>query len=215
MRQIQRPRSPPFTPNWRHDLTVEQLDQFLASYGYFALFGLLMLGIVGPLIPDETILVLAGIAAHQGRFELRLTIAVAFAGSLCGITLSYLLGRTGGIYVLERFAPVRRWISPHLPKARHWFSRYGKWTLPLGYFVAGIRHFTALVAGMTGLPFRVFALYAWPGGFVWVSVFVLLGYFLGSQWETVAQQLDRAAIAAAVLLAAGGGFLWWWRSRRR
>ena len=149
-----------FSRDWRsqavafacHGATshVEHLDQFLSSYGYFALFGLLMLGIVGPLIPDETILVFAGIAAHQGRFDLKLANAVAFGGSLCGITLSYLLGKTGAIYVLERFEPVRRFVTPHLPKAREWFSRYGKWTLPLGYFVAGIRHFTALVAGMTG-----------------------------------------------------------------
>jgi membrane protein DedA with SNARE-associated domain len=192
---------------------VEHIDQFLAHYGYFALFGLLMLGIVGPLIPDETILVLAGIAAHQGRLDLTLTIAVAFAGSLCGITLSYLLGKTGAIYALERFGPVRRYVTPHLPKAREWFTRYGKWTLPVGYFVAGIRHFTALVAGMTGLSFRVFALYAWPGGLVWVTVFVLLGYFLGSQWETVVRQLDHIALGAAIA-AAVGGLVWWLRSRR-
>ena len=192
---------------------MEHLDQFLAHYGYFALFGLLMLGIVGPLIPDETILVLSGIAAHQGRFDLKLTIAVAFAGSLCGITLSYLLGKTGAIYALERIEPVRRFVSPHLPKAQEWFARYGKWTLPLGYFVAGIRHFTALVAGMTGLSFRVFAVYAWPGGLVWVTVFVLLGYFLGSQWEAVARQLDHIAVVVAVVAAAAG--IWWWIRHRR
>jgi len=37
---------------------LEHIDLFLAHYGYFAIFALLMLGIVGPLIPDETILVL-------------------------------------------------------------------------------------------------------------------------------------------------------------
>ena len=193
---------------------MEHIDQFLASYGYFALFGLLMLGIVGPLIPDETILVLAGVAAHEGRFDLQTTIAVAFAGSLCGITLSYVLGRTGGIFILEKFGPFRRWVTPHLPRAQEWFGRFGKWTLPLGYFVAGIRHFTALTAGMTGLPFRTFALYAWPGGLVWVSIFVLLGYFLGSQWQAIVRQLDRAAIVVAILLAVGA-FLWWFRSRQR
>jgi membrane protein DedA with SNARE-associated domain len=192
---------------------VEHIDQFLASYGYFAIFGLLMLGIVGPLIPDETILVFAGILAHQGRFDVGTTIAVAFAGSLCGITLSYTLGRTGAVYVLERFGPWRRHAMPHLPKAKEWFARFGKWTLPMGYFVAGVRHFTALVAGMTCLPFRTFALYAWPGGLMWVTVFVLLGYFLGEQWQTVAANLDKAAIIVAVLVAAGG-VVWWWRSSR-
>lgn len=191
---------------------MEHIDQFLASYGYFALFALLMLGIVGPLIPDETILVLAGVAAQEGRFDLGATIGVAFAGSLCGITLSYVLGRTGAIYVLERFSPFRRWVMPHLPRAQEWFGRFGKWTLPVGYFVAGVRHFTALTAGMAKLPFGTFALYAWPGGLVWVTIFILLGYFLGHQWEAVVQRLDQVAIVAAVLLGLGG-LLWWFRSR--
>src|SRR5665213_1294560 len=86
---------------------------FLAHYGYFAIFGLLTLGIVGPWIPDETILVLAGLAVHRGELQLETTISVAFAGSLCGISLSYVLGRTGAIYALERFEPLQR----HLPQA--------------------------------------------------------------------------------------------------
>ena len=80
---------------------------------------LLMLGIVGPLIPDDTILVLSGLAVHRGQLQLGTTIAVAYAGSLCGISLSYTLGRTGAIYVLERFPPVERWVNRHLPRFRN------------------------------------------------------------------------------------------------
>src|SRR5256884_9165734 len=113
-----------------------------------------MLGIVGPLIPDETILVLSGIAVHRGELQLAPTIAVAFAGSLCGITLSYILGRTGAIYVLERFGPLNRWVGRHLPQVERGFERYGKWTLFFGYFIAGVRNFTALTAGMGKLHVR-------------------------------------------------------------
>ena len=74
---------------------MHHVDQFLANYGYFALFGLLMLGIVGPLIPDETILIFAGIAIHSGQMQPVPTLLVAIAGSLCGINMSYMLGRTG------------------------------------------------------------------------------------------------------------------------
>ncbi len=92
------------------------IEAFLAHYGYFAVFGLLTLGIVGPWIPDETILVLAGIAVHRGQLQLNTTILAAFGGSLCGITLSYLLGRTGAIYALERYEPLHRWVGRHLPQ---------------------------------------------------------------------------------------------------
>jgi membrane protein DedA with SNARE-associated domain len=180
---------------------VAHIDLFLAHYGYFAIFALLMLGIVGPLIPDETILVLAGIAVHRGEFTLGTTIAVGFAGSLCGITVSYALGRTGAIYVLERFGPAHRWVGRHLPQVEGWFQRYGKWTLFFGYFIAGVRHFTALAAGMSKVKARTFALYAYPGGFVWVVCFVAIGYYLGAEWETLARRFNRGALIAAAVVA--------------
>ena len=192
---------------------MELLDHFLANYGYFAIFGLLMLGIVGPFIPDDTILVLSGIAVHRGQLQLSTTIGVAYAGSLCGITLSYVLGRTGVIYALERYKPVERWVNCHMPEVEKWFERYGKWTLFFGYFIAGVRHFTALAAGTSKVKLRTFVLYAWPGGFVWVVSFISIGYFLGAEWEQVRQRFNRGALIAAALVAAIAIVGWYIRKR--
>jgi membrane protein DedA with SNARE-associated domain len=192
---------------------VELLDHFLANYGYFAIFFLLMLGIVGPLIPDDTILVLSGLAVHRGELQLGTTIAVAYAGRLCGITLSYALGRTGAIYVLERFPPVERWVNRHLPQVQKWFERYGKWTLFFGYFIAGVRHFTALAAGMSNVRLKTFALYAWPGGLAWVISFISIGYFLGAEWEQIHRRFNRGALIGAALLAAIGLIAWYLRRK--
>jgi membrane protein DedA with SNARE-associated domain len=193
---------------------VENIDLFLAHYGYFAIFGLLVLGIVGPLIPDETILVLSGIAVHRGQLALANTIAVAFAGSMCGITVSYLLGRTGVIYVLERFAPLNRWVTRHLPQVEGWFQRYGKWTLFFGYFIAGLRHFTALAAGMSKLKWRTFAAYAYPGGFIWVVCFVAIGYYLGAEWERLGRRFSRGALVVAGIVAIICVAGWYLRRRK-
>jgi membrane protein DedA with SNARE-associated domain len=181
---------------------VEQVSLFLAHYGYYAIFGLLTLGIVGPWIPDETILVLAGIACHRGELDLNATISVAFAGSLCGITLSYTLGRTGAIYALERFEPLHRWVGRHIPQVEVWFERYGKWTLFFGYFIAGVRHFTALTAGMSKVRIRTFMLYAYPGGLVWVVCFISIGYYLGAEWENRVRRFNRGAVIAVAVVAA-------------
>jgi membrane protein DedA with SNARE-associated domain len=194
---------------------LEHIDYFLANYGYFAIFALLMLGIVGPLIPDDTILVLSGIAVHRGRLDLVTTIAVAYAGSLCGITLSYALGRTGLVYVLKRIGPVERWADRHLPQVESWFEKYGKWTLFFGYFIAGVRHFTALAAGIANVPLRIFALYAFPGGLVWVASFISIGYFMGAEWEQLRHRLDRGVLIAAGVIAAIGVAIWWVRERKR
>jgi len=186
---------------------------WVAQYGYFAIFGLLMLGIVGPLIPDETILVFAGILARQGRLDYAAVLAAGYAGSLCGITMSYFVGRRGLLYLLERMPFFRRHSAEYMERVRIWFGRYGRWTLFFGYFVVGVRHFTAVVAGASRMRVRHFAIYAYSGGLIWVICFVSLGYFLGDQWERVGHTVNRGAGGIALAIAAGAG-LWVWRKRR-
>src|ERR1700761_2069641 len=99
--------------------------ELVARYGYFAIFGLLMLGIVGPLIPDETILVFAGILVREGRLDYVAALAAGYAGSLCGITMSYLVGRKGLLYVLERMPFFRKNSGKYLDRVQGWFTRYG------------------------------------------------------------------------------------------
>lgn len=193
---------------------MHHIDQFLAHYGYFALFGLLMLGIVGPLIPDETILVLAGIAIHRGEMSFIPALLCGIGGSLCGITLSYLLGRTGVVYAVKHYPWLNKHVGAHLPEAERWFERFGKWTLTFGYFVAGVRHFTALVAGTAGLPPGIFALYAYPGGCVWVACFLAIGYYVGEGWETLAHRLNTVVLIVAALVAVCGITLWIWKKKK-
>ncbi len=98
-------------------------------------------------IPEETLMVVAGALMSHGKLEIPQTIIAAFLGSLCGITSSYLLGRTAGHFLVHRYG---KWIGvgqKQLDKAHLWFERFGKWTLFIGYFVPGLRHFTGFLQG--------------------------------------------------------------------
>jgi membrane protein DedA with SNARE-associated domain len=177
--------------------------QFVAQYGYAAIFVLLMLGIVGPLIPDETILVFAGIMIRRHALHPAGALAAAYAGSVCGITLSYLLGRSGAKWLTRH--------RKHLRRTHDWFERYGRWTLFFGYFVVGVRHFTALVAGTAKLEPRIFAAYAYSGGLIWVITFLSLGYFVGDGWERWARYINGGFLVGAIVVAAA----WYGVYRRR
>lgn len=181
-------------------------EQFVAHYGYFAIFGLLMLGIVGPLIPDETIMVFAGILIHRGTLDREWAFVAAYAGSVCGITMSYALGRAGLAAIL------RKKRLRDLETVELWFARYGRWTIFFGYFIVGVRHFTALVAGATKLNFGAFAAYAYSGGLIWVITFLSLGYFVGDQWERWARYIHGGFLIAAAVVVVGAVI--WWRLRR-
>ncbi len=68
------------------------MEQWIAQYGYLGIFSLLVLGIVGLPVPDETLLTLAGYLVYRGQLLLIPTVLAALLGSLCGITLSYSSG---------------------------------------------------------------------------------------------------------------------------
>ncbi len=183
-------------------------EALISHYGYLAIFGLLAAGIVLPLIPDETMLVIAGVFVQQARLHFVPAVAAAFAGSLCGITISYTIGRSGLAHLLHRRA------ESQLRRVHDWFERFGRWTLFFGYFVVGVRHITALVAGTSEMRFPVFALFAYSGAFFWVLTFISLGVFAGSQWQHVAHLMHRGAFALAVAAGVFAAGIWRWHRRR-
>lgn len=193
----------------------QQIEQWISQYGYFAIFGLLIFGIVGLPVPDETLLTFTGYLVFRGRMRLPAAYLSAVAGSLCGITISYILGRTFGLKLIHRYGKYLRITEDHVQKAHSWFERVGHWGLTFGYFVPGVRHLTAYAAGMSELEPHNFALFAYPGGCMWVAAFVALGYFLGERWHAVEQNIHQyllyATVAAAIALA-----VWLlWRKRGR
>ena len=84
-------------------MVTETILQWVIEYGYIAVFSVLALGIIGAPIPDEGVLAFAGYLVYEGKLLLVPTVIAAFLGSACGITLSYGLGRTVGIYLISRF----------------------------------------------------------------------------------------------------------------
>ena len=193
----------------------QQVLAWITQYGYLAIFGLLMFGIVGLPVPDETLLTFTGYLVFKGHLSLPLACAAAFAGSTCGITISYTLGRTFGLALIHRYGKYLRITEEHIRKAPARFERVGHWGLTFGYFIPGVRHVTAYAAGMSDVEPHQFALFAYSGGCLWVATFIALGYFLGDQWEAVEREIHHylvsATIAAAILIAA---YLVWWRWRR-
>lgn len=181
---------------------------WLLEYGSIGLFFLLALGIVALPIPDETLMVISGVLIHQGRLYAVPTIIAAYAGSMCGITLSYLLGRTAGHFIITRYG---KWIGineQNLQKAHNWYEYLGKWTLTFGYFIPGVRHVTGIFAGITELEYPKFALFAYSGAFAWATIFLSIGYFFGPYWAEILGFLDEHPIELFGSLAFILLFIW-------
>jgi membrane protein DedA with SNARE-associated domain len=196
---------------------MEAVFGWVATYGYGALFLLLMLGIVGLPIPDETLLVFCGYLIWKGELSLPGTYAAGLAGSCCGITISYFIGRTAGLGVVHRFGKYLHVNEAQLERVHRWFDRRGHWALLFGYYVVGVRHFTAIIAGASKLEFHTFAMFAWTGAATWVAVFLTLGYVIGEQWRSVAETVHGYVTEASLVGIALAGLFFGvrWIVRRR
>jgi membrane protein DedA with SNARE-associated domain len=177
----------------------QQFLEWLVHYGAPVLFAAQVLGIFGLPIPDEFLLTLSGALVRKGDLSLVPVVLAAIGGSGSGITLSYMLGRTVGVIGLRRVVHVH---EESLRRAERLFERFGGWLLGFGYFIPGVRHVTAILAGSTRLDFKSFAKFAYPGAILWSTVFLCLGYYAGDEWRPMLHALRRWLPLVAVVVFA-------------
>src|SRR5438445_11731431 len=113
--------------------------RWVTEYGYIGIFSLLALGIIGAPIPDEGLLAFAGYLVYNEDLQLLATMAAAFLGSVCGITLSYGLGRTIGHDLITKFGPAVQIAGDKVIHVDTWFERVGKSGLLVDCYLPGGR----------------------------------------------------------------------------
>lgn len=158
---------------------MELAKELISQYGYFAIFGMLVLGIVGLPIPDEVMMTFVGYLSSIHLLNYEMSLLISFSGAISGMLISYFLGKKIGKPLLDKFG---KWIGltpKRLDTVHRWFEKYGPWTILFGYFVPGIRHVTCYLSGMNEMDMKRFLLYAGSGAFIWCLVFITIGYTIG------------------------------------
>ncbi|PYM20292.1 MAG: hypothetical protein DMD81_02050 [Candidatus Rokuibacteriota bacterium] len=192
---------------------VEWLVSFLAAHGYTIVGGLVMLESIGLPLPGETVLLIAAAYAAYGGLDLVGGIAAAAAGAIVGDTIGYSIGRRGGRALLERHARRIGLYHRRLARAQEFFDRHGGKTVFLGRFVAFLRMFAALLAGVACMPYGRFLAYNALGGVSWAIVMGLCGYTFASQLPRLERWTHWIGIVAASALVVVA--VAWWRRRAR
>ncbi|PTM59446.1 DedA family protein [Desmospora activa] len=178
--------------------------EIIWQYGYLGIFLFLALGIVGLPLPDEIMMTFVGYLASVGQLNLALTFFSAWAGSMCGISVSYWLGKRLGYPFFNRYGN-KVWITRRrLIQARLLFRKYGSWVLFFGYFIPGVRHVTAYIAGISQLSINQFALYAYSGAFTWCTTFIGVGFFVGAKWGKMIEMVHHYGVMLLWMMLAIG-----------
>ncbi len=182
-----------------------QILRWLARYGLWALFALLMFGIAGIPLPDEVMLCFAGGLASTGNYNMTYpaTVLVAWLGASCGITFSYFLGRTAGLGVVHRWGKLLHITQERLERVHNWYVHgKGRWALMSCIYLPVFRHITAIVAGTSKMPLWEFALCAYTGVLFWVSTFITLGYLAADHWLRMSHKVHFILLAGSLLIGA-------------
>jgi len=191
------------TGSKRTGVLEQTVFHWISEYGYGAIVFLLMLGIVGLPVPDETILTFSGYLVFKHQLHLVPAELAALLGSAGGITLSYALGRGFGLPLIRRYGRYVHITEERLQRVHGWLEHAGAWSLTFGYFLPGVRHLTAYVAGTSRLQLGIFALFAYSGALLWTSTFVTAGYVLGEQGSKVWRELHSYSWMLTALTAGG------------
>ncbi len=178
---------------------------YLNQYGYIVLFVALMLELIALPLPGDVLMSYCGYLVFNGELNLFLSILIAWIGTSIGVTISYFIGYKLGLPFFEKYGKIFHLKPKLLVKTSKWFSKYGDKLLIIAYFIPGVRHVTGYFSGITRLPFRTFAIYAYIGSLLWVSVFVYMGRMLGKHWELLQTMMTKylivGCIVAVVLIA--------------
>ncbi|MCM3144843.1 DedA family protein [Brevibacillus sp. MER 51] len=198
------------------EVAVEQhLDLFLMKYGYVGIFFSLTLGVVGLPIPDEVLMTYAGYAVSRGVLHMPLTVLSAFLGAAVGITISYTIAWKWGLPLLMKVGPYLHITPKRIESTQKLFAKYGPYLLLIGYFLPGVRHITAYLAGVSTMGFRRFALFAYAGAFLWSVTFLLLGRVLEKEWLKVVVYIRHYGITFLLIGSAIGMMVYIWMRYRR
>ncbi|MDD5723581.1 MAG: bifunctional DedA family/phosphatase PAP2 family protein [Syntrophales bacterium] len=181
------------------------LTNFFVSHlhpgGYYALFIMTFLetsALVGLLVPGESIVVIAGLLAARGNLDLTAVIGIAIMGAVLGDTVGYFIGSRFGEPFFLRWGHLFFFKREYLDQAKEAFLRYGGKIVFLGRFMAWLRAFAPVVAGISRMPYRRFLFFNAAGGIAWAVAFSLIGFFLGKSWDIIRIYLGRVGIAAFV-----------------
>jgi membrane protein DedA with SNARE-associated domain len=204
------------------------LNNFLLHYSYFAVFILSFISSMG--IPaGSEVAIIGGGALASGEvhklmsngqpsseffhLSLVLVILLALLGELLGSMVGYLIGLKGGRVAVDRWGKYLLLTHKDLDRAEAWFDRHGDPLVLFGRFIPLLRSFVSFAAGLAEMAFAKFMLFTVIGCAVWCTALSLLGYSLGSTYDSVQKKFSYATYVVAVLVVVAVAVLIWHRIR--
>ncbi len=195
-----------------------------SAEGHLGLWGLFLVLVacgLGLPLPEDVVLVAAGLLSAKNGISLIFVMILMYVGILLGDSITYALGR----YVGQRFLRTRfgRWVLPEdrIRKAEELVRKNGSWIVGAARFMPGLRAPTFFTTGLLKFSYVRFLFADGLAALLSAPVFVFLGHWAYGAYSDNFDQLKDVAgrgkliVLAVVGVAAAVGGIWLWRNYRR
>jgi len=135
--------------------------------------------VVTPFLPGDSLLFAIGSLAAIGAMQVEYAIPLLMTAALAGDNTNYWIGRKVGPKVFSQ-EKSRLFNKEYLDRTHRFYDKHGRMTVILARFLPIIRTFAPFVAGIGRMTYRTFLMFSIIGAFLWVNLFVLVGYFFGN-----------------------------------
>ncbi len=190
----------------------KNLAWVIETYGsvtYGLLFAVIFMEtgfVVTPFLPGDSLLFATGVFAAQGSFHLLSIWLLMLLAAFLGDTVNYWIGKKVGPVAFE--GKHRLLKKEYLVKAQRFYDKHGGKAIVLARFVPIVRTFAPFVAGVGTMHYGKFLSYNLIGGFLWVSIFLLSGYFFGNL-PIVRDNFHYVVLLIVVISVVPIGYEWW------
>lgn len=160
------------------------LPLFIEKYGlfvYLIIFFIIFLEtglVVAPYLPGDSLLFLVGAISAHGDLNILLSIALLALAAIAGDTINYWIGKSFGTRFISKGIPLVK--REHIERTEVYFREYGGKTIVMARFIPFVRTLAPFLAGAGRMDYSRFLVYNVSGGALWVSGFILAGYFFGN-----------------------------------
>lgn len=179
---------------------IDWLITFTESMGYIGILIVVALEYACFPMSSEILLPLIGMLVYKGELNYLLVVITSILAGIIGSTICYFVGFIGGGPLLNysklKFPKTRRVIN----SLNRWFNRYGKIAVLIARVVPITRTYVSILAGAQKLNYLTFIAYSSIGIAFWNTVLILIGYFLGDNFELITILLNKYSNIIVLLI---------------
>ncbi len=197
-------------PNW----LLEHFGQELFWLSLVIIF--IECGLFFPFLPGDTLLFAMGLFIASERIdvfpgpagvELAAALLLFMAAGFLGNVAGYEIGRRLGPPLYEREGRILK--RKYFDQTTAFFDKHGNKALLIGRFVPFVRTYVTVVAGVTRMDRTRFFLWSAVGAVLWVLSITLLGFFLGSAFPSLGENIDKAIVVILAFSLVPIVYEWW------